>query len=38
MKEFYRKLPKFKNTPLYIYGISYGGKMGVEFAQAFNKV
>ncbi|XP_014217800.1 uncharacterized protein LOC106646268 [Copidosoma floridanum] len=32
MKEFYRQFPKFENTPTYIAGESYGGKMAVEFA------
>ncbi|CAG9833773.1 unnamed protein product [Diabrotica balteata] len=32
LKNFYRKLPKFKTVPLYIFSESYGGKMAVEIA------
>ncbi|XP_075235721.1 retinoid-inducible serine carboxypeptidase-like isoform X2 [Lycorma delicatula] len=31
-KEFYKKLKKFSETPLYIFAESYGGKMAIEFA------
>ncbi|XP_044735686.1 retinoid-inducible serine carboxypeptidase-like isoform X2 [Chrysoperla carnea] len=32
IRSFYKKIPIFENTPLYIASESYGGKMGIEFA------
>lgn len=36
LKAFHKKLPEFENTPLYLAGESYGGKIAVEFAQLSN--
>lgn len=33
LRGFYEAQPEFINVPLYIFGESYGGKMGVEFAR-----
>ena len=38
MKQFYKKFPKFMNTPTYIITESYGGKVTVEFANSWYKV
>ncbi|KAK9879090.1 hypothetical protein WA026_003904 [Henosepilachna vigintioctopunctata] len=32
MQNFYKQLPKFSKTPLYIFTESYGGKMGAQIA------
>ncbi|XP_044735318.1 retinoid-inducible serine carboxypeptidase-like [Chrysoperla carnea] len=32
LRSFYKKLPQFESTPLYITSESYGGKMDIEFA------
>ncbi|XP_044735684.1 retinoid-inducible serine carboxypeptidase-like [Chrysoperla carnea] len=37
LRSFYKKLPQFENTPLYITSESYGGKMNIEFALLLNK-
>jgi serine carboxypeptidase 1 len=33
LRGFYLSQPAFKTVPLYIFGESYGGKMGIEFAR-----
>lgn len=38
MKDFYKKYPKFLDTPLYITCESYGGKMVAEFALELDAV
>lgn len=38
IEEFYNVLPKFKTTPLYVFGIGYGGKIGVEFTRLLSNV
>ncbi|KAJ8668000.1 hypothetical protein QAD02_009663 [Eretmocerus hayati] len=37
MKSFLEQKPGFRKVPTYIFGESYGGKMGVEFALAWHK-
>lgn len=37
MKEFYKRNPEFKDTPLHIYAESYGGKMAPEIAYVLAK-
>lgn len=37
LRGFYEECPEFKTVPLHIFGESYGGKMGVEFAHELNR-
>jgi carboxypeptidase C (cathepsin A) len=37
-KGFFDAVPKFRSVPLYIYGISYGGKMATDFSLLLYKV
>jgi serine carboxypeptidase 1 len=38
MLGFYDRLPQFRDTPLYVYGQSYGGKMAVDFVRLLYRV
>lgn len=38
ISEFFKKMTIFSETPTYIMAQSYGGKMGVEFANLWYKV
>jgi serine carboxypeptidase 1 len=37
LRGFYEAMPEFKTVPLHIFGESYGGKMGIEFAYELYK-
>lgn len=38
LKEFYKTIPDLKNTPLFIFAESYGGKMAAEIALVVDEV